>query len=785
MPRGNTIMWNNCKIRMKVLNLSLIAAAMIVLITGIAVCNEIIINKRALNSLEQTIRKDYDNNIKNQVENIITLLDGINKKYEAGELNLEQAKKLSADLIRNLRYSKDGYFWVDTTDGTNVVLLGSATEGTNRYNFKDAKGNLIVQQIIEVAIRDGGGYSDYYFPKAGETQPLPKRAYSENFKPFNWVIGTGNYVDDVDKIIAEKETIQNKDLGEMILIFIILFAIFISIIVVTAYFISKNITMPLEAAVNQAKQISKGVLTVVVPEKFKQRKDEIGQLSMSLEQMQNSIKELLISLEEKTEIIQREKDFLSTMLVSVGDGVIATDENGNVILLNIVAESILGWKKEEAFGKSFEEIFNIFNEQTKEIVKSPVREVFDKGKSIELSEHTMLISKQGDEISIEDSAAPIKDKNGNIVGVVLVFRDITEKQKKQRNIEYLSFHDQLTGLYNRRFFEEASKRLDTEKNYPLGFVMADINGLKLTNDAFGHLVGDKLIQNLGKVLKENSRSDDIIARIGGDEFVILLPKTDSTEVEKLVNRIRKAVSLEKVEAINLSVSFGYETKDTVNYPMNEVVKKAENNMYDQKLAESQRVRENIINIIIDKMFEKHHGYKDYYSRISKTCELIGNKFELNVEDMKELQKAALLHDIGYATLDESILLKEGSLTDSDRNEVKRHAEAGYQILRSVNKMAKVSEYVLAHHERWDGKGYPRGLKGEEIPLQSRIISVADVYNSMVSNRPFRKALSENEAIEEIKNNEGTQFDPKVVKAFLQVYEELNSKNFKNTTIEHS
>lgn len=750
--------------------LSLITVVMILLITGIAVYNEIIINKKALNSLEQTIRKDYDTNIKNQIDNVTTLLDGINKKYEAGELNLEQAKKLSADLIRNLRYNNDGYFWIDTTDGTNVVLLGSAVEGINRYNFKDVKGNLIIQQLIGVAIKEGGGYTDYYFPKAGETKPLPKRAYSKFFEPFNWVIGTGNYIDDIDKVIAERKAIQNKELSKSIVIFTILFVIFVLITLSISFVIGMNITIPLEAAVSHAKQISNGILTVVVPENFKRRKDEVGEFSNSFEKMQNSIKELLISVEEKTEIIQQEKELLRTTLISVGDGFIATDKKGNITLLNIVAERLTGWTKDEAVGKPFEDIFNIFDEETKEMVNNPVREIFNKGKIIELKEHTVLISKQGNEIPIEDSVAPIKDKEGNIVGVVLVFRDVTEKKIKQKSIEYLSFHDQLTGLYNRRFFEEESKRLDTERNYPLSFIMADVNALKLTNDAFGHLVGDKLIQKLGEILKEHSRADDIIARIGGDEFVILLPKTDSNEAEKLINRIRKAISLEKVEAINLSVSFGYETKDTLNYPMSEVFKKAENNMYDQKLVESQRVRENIINIIISNVYEKYHGYKEYYNRISKSCEFIGEKLGLNIEDMIDLQKAASLHDIGNITLDEGTLHKEDNLTDLEWIEVKRHAEIGYHILRSVDKMAKVSECVLAHHERWDGKGYPRGLKGDEIPLAARIISVADAYNSMISDRSFRKALSKNEAIDEIKNNEGTQFDPRVVKAFLQVYE---------------
>lgn len=766
-------MWDNCKIRIKMFILSLITIIMMLLITVITIHNQIVINEKALNSLEQTIRKDYDINIKNQVENVITLLDGINKRREAGELTLEQAKKLSADLIRNLRYNNEGYFWVDTVDGTNVVLLGSDTEGTNRYNFKDDKGSLVVQQVIRVAMEEGGGYTDYYFPKAGETESLPKRGYSKYFEPFNWVIGTGNYIDDIDKVIAERQAMQNKELNEIIEIFISLYVIFILIVLIMSFVISKNITVPIESAVNHAKKISEGVLTTEVPEVFKQRKDEVGELSNSFEKMQKSIKELLISVEEKTEIIEKEKELLRTTLISVGDGVIVTDKAGNITLFNKVAEKLTGWNKEDAFGKPFEEIFDIFNEKTKKRVNNPVREVFNKGKIIKLEEHTVLVSTQGNEIAIEDSAAPIKDKEGNIIGVVVVFRDITEKKKKQESIEYLSFHDQLTGLYNRRFFEEEVKRLDTDRNYPLSFIIADVNGLKLANDAFGHLVGDKLIQKLGEMLKEHTRASDIIARIGGDEFVILLPRTTSKESEIIIERIRKASSLEKVKAIKLSVAFGYETKYNSNYPISEVFKRAESNMYDRKLAESQKIKENIINIIIDSIYEKCQGYKERYNKISKTCELIGNKLEIAMENMKDLKKAALLHDIGNVTLDDEILCKNENLTDLEWIEVKRHAEAGYHILRSIDKMANISEYILAHHERWDGKGYPRGLKGDEIPLEARIISVADAYNAMRSDRPFKKALSKEEAIEEIKKNKGTQFDPKVVKAFLEICKEVN------------
>ncbi|MDZ5035172.1 GGDEF domain-containing protein, partial [Clostridium perfringens] len=138
---------------------------------------------------------------------------------------------------------------------------------------------------------------------------------------------------------------------------------------------------------------------------------------------------------------------------------------------------------------------------------------------------------------IEDNAAPIKGENDVINGVALAFRDVSEKKERQEKIEYLSFYDQLTGLYNRRFFEEELKRLDTKSNLPITLVIIDVNGLKLTNDAFGHLEGDKLLQKVAKVIKKECRNEDIISRIGGDEFTIILPKTSSEETEKILNRI--------------------------------------------------------------------------------------------------------------------------------------------------------------------------------------------------------------------------------------------------------
>ncbi len=454
-------------------------------------------------------------------------------------------------------------------------------------------------------------------------------------------------------------------------------------------------------------------------------------------------------------------------LLSVGDGVISTDRYGQVELLNKVAEQLTGWTQEEAVGQPLEKVFNIINEYTRGRCDDPVQKVLETGKSFELANHTILVSKDGPEIPIEDSAAPIKDEDGNIKGVVLVFRDFTEKKEKQSKIEHLSYHDQLTGLYNRRFFEEELNRLDIARNLPITLVMADLNGLKLTNDAFGHMVGDKLLKKAAEVIIKECRADDIVARIGGDEFILLLSKTDAQEAGKIVQRINQSASNETVDSILLSISFGWETKHESEEKMSTVFKKAEDNMYRRKLFEGSSMRNRTIKLIISTLYEKNKREEQHSQRVSELCAAIGYALHLSVGDVSELRTVGLMHDIGMIAIDEKIINKPGELNDAEWLEIKRYPETGYRILSSVNEFSQLAEYVLAHHERWDGKGYPKGLKGEEIPLQARIIALADAYDAMTSDRPYRKALTEENTINEIKSNAGLQFDPLIARVLVE------------------
>lgn len=462
-----------------------------------------------------------------------------------------------------------------------------------------------------------------------------------------------------------------------------------------------------------------------------------------------------------------ERERFKTTILSVGDGVISTDEIGNVVILNPVAERLTGWTQEEAFGKSIEEVFYITNEFTRQRCENPVQKVLDTGQIIELPNHTILISKDGIERPIEDSAAPIRNRNGVITGVVLVFRDFTEKKESLNEIKYLSFHDHLTGLYNRRFFEAEMERLDTERNLPISIIMGDVNGLKLINDSFGHEAGDELLIKATEIIKSCLRSDDIVARIGGDEFVVLLPKTANSESKALVKRMQSELKEEKIKDITVSVSFGLETKTNPTESLALVLKKAEDNMYKNKLFESPSMRGKVVENIIATINKKSSREKAHSERVSELIIAIGIALEMDEKDINELKVLGLFHDIGKIAVSDDILNKPDKLTDREYKEICRHAEIGYRILSTANGLSDIAEYVLYHHERWDGKGYPKGLTGEAIPVHSRICAIADAYDAMTSDRSYRPAMTNEYAVEELSKNAGSQFDPDIVEIFIE------------------
>lgn len=471
--------------------------------------------------------------------------------------------------------------------------------------------------------------------------------------------------------------------------------------------------------------------------------------------------------------LHQEKELLSITLHSIGDGVVTTDKEGRITLLNKVAEEITGWSTKEAQGRPFSQVFNLINEETGQPIVDPVAKVLEKGEIIGLANHTVLINKDERYIPIADSAAPIKDQKGRLFGVVIVFRDVTREKEHQDEILYLSRHDHLTGLFNRRFMEEEMKNLDETCQLPLAIIMGDVNGLKITNDVFGHEAGDMLLQIAARTIRENCRQEDIIVRWGGDEFLIMLPRTTQDTAERVIQRIKEGCLAYSEGTVQLSVSFGCAVKTKEEDNLQLILKEAEEWMYHQKLMEGKSYRNTIINILLTTLFEKSMETEEHAERLKDYCNLVGSKLKCSDKELQELTLLAILHDIGKIGIRESILQKPGPLTPEEWEEMRKHPEIGYRIAQNTPELANVAEHILSHHERWDGKGYPRSLTRDEIPLVCRILAVADAYDAMTSDRFYRKAMSEKAALTELKNNAGTQFDPLVVSTFLEILADKN------------
>lgn len=467
------------------------------------------------------------------------------------------------------------------------------------------------------------------------------------------------------------------------------------------------------------------------------------------------------------EYLHNEKEQLRVTLHSIGDGVITTDNKGKVVMLNKIAEELTGWYQSDAVGKPLINVFNIINEKTRKQCNNPVEQVLETGKILGLANHTILIAKNGIERAIADSAAPIMDQNGNIKGVVLVFRDVTEERDQEEKIIYLSYHDGLTGLYNRSYFEEELNRLDVEEQMPISLIMGDVNGLKIINDVFGHQKGDQLLQKISDLLRKTCRNQDVIARWGGDEFVILLPQTSESMASEICESITRACNNTIHENNHLSISLGYATKKVVKEDIQQVLKRAEDYMYKRKLLESKSLRSSIISSMKKTLAEKSYETEEHAVRLSTLCKKIGTFMALSRDELNELELLSMLHDIGKIVIKDSILTKPGKLTEEEWREMKKHPEIGYRIAQSVPELSQIAECILYHHERWDGSGYPQGLKGKEIPLLARILAVVDAYDAMTNKRPYRKALSKLEAEQELLNNAGTQFDSNIVSIFLE------------------
>ncbi|MFA6808463.1 MAG: PAS domain S-box protein, partial [Eubacteriales bacterium] len=445
---------------------------------------------------------------------------------------------------------------------------------------------------------------------------------------------------------------------------------------------------------------------------------------------------------------------------NAGVGIGYYSKEGIVLSYNRLALKYIGGKLEDYIGKSMREFFP---KEKAEIYFTRIEKAITSDKSQEYEDYLVYNSVPKWFLS---TFTRIINTTGKVLGVQIVSLDITERKMAEDELQYLSNHDQLTGLYNRRFYDLVLKRLDTSENLPLSIIVCDINGLKLINDSLGHDAGDQVIKNVAKAIQNACRIEDIIVRTGGDEFIVILPMTSAGESLEIAKHMKELASKKSIENIEVSISCGHDTKETDKQSMIEVIANAENYMYRNKLHERSSMRSKTIDLIMSALFEKSEREAVHSNRVGNICQCIASKMNLDKDTVNQMRIAGFIHDIGKIGIDEKILNKPGSLTIDERGEIEKHPEIGWRLLSSTREFLELAQFVLSHHEKWDGSGYPNRLKGEEIPLEARIISIADSYDAMTTDRSYRKGLSNEEVIKELLRCVGTQFDPEIVDVFV-------------------
>lgn len=350
----------------------------------------------------------------------------------------------------------------------------------------------------------------------------------------------------------------------------------------------------------------------------------------------------------------------------------------------------------------------------------------------------------------------------------LVVHEVRMWTEAQHSINQLEMYDILTGLHNRLSYTLELERI-AQEGQPVTVLLSDINGLKLFNEIYGSTTGDELLVQYAEILRDVMPDTAFLARIGGDEFVALLQDCDINTIADLTHQLDKRIVKDRINEFEWSVAIGTSTSCADGTEIDDLIQLAEDRMYKNKLLLQTSAANSLITSLKTTMFERSDETEQHAERIVTICAKLGEHFGFHTSDLDELRLFALLHDIGKIGVSDTILNKPGKLTTLEYNKMKQHPAIGYKMASSVLPLEGIAHLILTHHEWYDGSGYPKGLQGEQIPLPSRILAVADAYDAMTNDRIYRKAVTHEEALAELKRMHGTQFDPAVVDAFVTLF----------------
>lgn len=359
----------------------------------------------------------------------------------------------------------------------------------------------------------------------------------------------------------------------------------------------------------------------------------------------------------------------------------------------------------------------------------------------------------------------------SLIIYLLVQKEINTIKLAHQNIQHLEQFDTLTNLSNRFTFNSICTTLN-HNNTNVAIIMTDINGLRLINEVYSLSVGDQALINYSNLLKDIFPTNATIARIGGDEFCVILTEPHIQKATEYINRLTSRVNQTSINELPLTVAIGYaENNDDTS--IFDTIALAEEHMLKNKLLIHNSSRNSIVTSLQTALFERSDETEQHANRMVEMCYKLGKKLDLQQNELDDLKLFALLHDIGKIGVGDHILKKPGKLTDEEYVLMQQHPLIGYKIANSVEALKGIANNILTHHEWWDGTGYPNQLKQDEIPLLSRILCIVDAWDAMTNDRVYRKAISEEKALQEIIDNKGSQFDPLIADQFIQCIQNKN------------